>query len=187
MAWWQKFDSPAAAWLHRVIMHHRDEDIPKRAFQPYFSPEVVAAAAAAMRRGGEVRELTVLYSNIRGFTSVSERLEPRQVVEQFNAGFTAMTESVFKHGGIIDKFIGDGMMVLYNAPLERPDHALRAVQTALELQERTRDMSRRFGRAIHCGVGISTGNAFVGNIGSTQRMQYGAVGYTVDLASRLEA
>ena len=186
MAWWQKFDSPAAAWLRRVIMRHRDEGSPKPAVHQYISPEVVTAVTAAMRGRGGTRQLTVLFSNIRGFTTVSERLEPRQVVEQLNAFFVAMTESVSKHGGIIDKFIGDGMLVLYNAPLETRDHAFQAVQTALELQERARDFSRRFGRPIRFGVGISTGDAFVGNIGSKQRMQYGAVGYTVNLASRLE-
>ena len=137
--------------------------------------------------GGEVRELTVLFLNIRGFLSLSGRLEPAQIVELMNECLTEITNVIQSHAGTVDKFIGDAVMVLYNAPLESPDHALKAVQTALELQERTQGLSRRFGRAIRCGVGISTGDAFVGNIGSTQRMQYGAVGYTVNLASRLES
>ena len=175
-------------WTYGLV---RDEGSPKRAFQQYVSPEVVAAAAAAMRRGGEVRELTVLVSNIRSFTTLSQRLEPAQIAEMLSTYFTAMMGAVLMHGGIVDKFVGDGVMVLYNAPLESPDHALKAVQTALELQERARDICRRWetqlGGAIRCGVGISTGDAFVGNVGSTQRMQYGAVGYTVNLASRLES
>jgi adenylate cyclase len=133
----------------------------------------------------------VLFSDLRAFATLSPELEPARIAETLAANLTEITAIVNRHGGVIDKFIGDCMMVLYNAPRETRNHALQAVQTALELEERTRDISGRWearlGRAIRCSVGISTGRAFVGNIGSTQRMQYGAVGYTVELASRLES
>jgi hypothetical protein len=101
-----------------------------------------------------------------------------------------MTEAVFKHGGTVDKYIGDAIMALYNVPFEAPDHALRAVRTALEFQERLQPLAERFaakhGGLLACGVGIHTGDAVVGTIGSEQRLEYTAIGDTINLGSRLE-
>jgi len=103
---------------------------------------------------------------------------------------TNMTEVVFKHGGTVDKFVGDAIMALYNAPFDQPDHAVRAVQTALEFQERVKALSHRWeakcGSPLKNGVGINTGEAVVGILGSAQRLEYTAIGDTVNLASRLE-
>jgi hypothetical protein len=101
-----------------------------------------------------------------------------------------MTEAVFKHGGTVDKYIGDAIMALYNVPFEAPDHARRAVRTALEFQERLQPLAERFaakyGGTLACGVGIHTGDAVVGTIGSEQRLEYTAIGDTINLGSRLE-
>ena len=157
------------AWLRRVggIVRHRDQG------------------------GFESRTqlVTVLFSNIRDYVSLCERIELEQLRELITAYFTEMTHVVSKYNGTVDKFIGDCFSAVYNAPLESPDHALKAVQTALELQERTRDFSRRWearvGGAIRCRVGISTGYALVITMGSKQHL-FSAIGAAVDLAPRLE-
>jgi class 3 adenylate cyclase len=134
--------------------------------------------------------MTVLFSDIRGFTSMSEKMQPEDVVTFLREYLTVMTEAVFKHGGTVDKYIGDAIMALYNVPFEAPDHARRAVRTALEFQERLRPLAERFaaqyGGTLACGVGIHTGDAVVGTIGSEQRLEYTAIGDTINLGSRLE-
>jgi len=158
------------AWLHRVggIVRRRDED----------------------RFASQTRLITVLFSNMRDYVSLCERIELELLRELITAYFSEMTHVVSKHNGTVDKFIGDCFSAIYNAPLESPDHALKAVQTALELQECTRDFSRRWearaGGAIRCGVGISTGYALVTTMGSKQHL-FGAMGAAVDLAQRLES
>jgi class 3 adenylate cyclase len=136
------------------------------------------------------RRMTVLFSDIRGFTSMSERMPPEEVVTFLREYLTVMTEAVFKHGGTVDKYIGDAIMALYNVPFEAPDHARCAVRTALEFQERLRPLAERFaakyGGTLACGVGIHTGDAVVGTIGSEQRLEYTAIGDTINLGSRLE-
>jgi class 3 adenylate cyclase len=134
--------------------------------------------------------VTVLFSDIRGFTSMSEKMQPEEVVTFLREYLTVMTDAVFKHGGTVDKYIGDAIMALYNVPLEAPDHALRAVRTALEFQARVRPLAEQFaarhGGHLACGVGIHTGDAVVGTIGSEQRLEYTAIGDTINLGSRLE-
>jgi adenylate cyclase len=135
--------------------------------------------------------MTVLFSDIRGFTSISERMSPEEVVAFLREYLTEMTEAVFKHGGTIDKYMGDGIMALYNVPFEAPDHAARAVRTGLEFQERLKPLAARFaaehGGSLRCGVGINTGEAVVGTIGSHQRLEYTAIGDAINLGSRLES
>jgi len=114
----------------------------------------------------------------------------REVVTFLREYLTVMTEAVFKHGGTVDKYIGDAIMALYNVPFDAPDHAQRAVRTALEFQERLHPLAERFaaehGGTLACGVGIHTGDAVVGTIGSEQRLEYTAIGDTINLGSRLE-
>ena len=176
-----------------VAKNFAQEQREKRRLSRFFSPDVVAeivrhkddAKLAANRR-----RMTVLFSDIRGFTSMSEKMQPEEVVTFLREYLTVMTEAVFKHGGTVDKYIGDAIMALYNVPFEAPDHALRAVRTALEFQERLRPLAERFaakhGGLLACGVGIHTGDAVVGTIGSEQRLEYTAIGDTINLGSRLE-
>ncbi|MGH7399069.1 MAG: CHASE2 domain-containing protein [Candidatus Rokuibacteriota bacterium] len=176
-----------------VAKNFTQEQREKRRLSRFFSPAVVTeivrhkddAKLAATRR-----RMTVLFSDIRGFTSMSEKMPPEEVVTFLREYLTVMTEAVFKHGGTVDKYIGDAIMALYNVPFETPDHARRAVHTALEFQERLQPLAERFaaryGGTLACGVGIHTGDAVVGTIGSEQRLEYTAIGDTINLGSRLE-
>ncbi|MGH7356748.1 MAG: CHASE2 domain-containing protein [Candidatus Rokuibacteriota bacterium] len=166
----------------------------KRRLSQFFSPEVlneVVRYRDERSLSSKRRLITVMFSDLRGFTSMSEQLEPEQVGELLREYLTEMTEIVFKHGGTVDKYIGDCIMALYNAPLEDPNHAVNAVRTGLEFQERTLEVSARWeqklGVKIRNGVGINTGDAVVGAMGSKQRLEYTAIGDTVNLAARLES
>jgi adenylate cyclase len=177
-----------------VAKNFTQEQREKRRLSRFFSPAVVTeiirhkddAKLAATRR-----RMTVLFSDIRGFTSMSEKMQPEDVVTFLREYLTVMTEAVFKHGGTVDKYVGDAIMALYNVPFEAPDHALRAVRTALEFQERLQPLAERFaaryGGSLACGVGIHTGDAVVGTIGSEQRLEYTAIGDTINLGARLES
>ncbi len=166
----------------------------KRRLSPFFSPAVLREILR-QREGQPLlasrRRITVLFSDIRGFTTLSTKLQPEEVAEFLREYLTALTEAVFLHGGTVDKYIGDCIMALYNAPFEEPDHAARAVHTALEFQKRTRELSARWeaklGMPLKNGVGINTGDAVVGTMGARQRLEYTAIGDTVNLASRLES
>lgn len=141
--------------------------------------------------GGERREVTVLFSDIRGFTTLSEKTPPEQVVEILNEYFDAMTKVIFKWEGTLDKFIGDAIMVFWGAPLPQPDHAERAVKCSLEMVATLRQLSQKWkseGKPeLRIGIGINTGEVLVGNIGAEGRkMDYTVIGDHVNLASRLE-
>ena len=177
-----------------VVENFVREQREKQRLSRFFSPDVLRAVVRD--RGGRSlsprrRVVTVLFSDIRGFTSISERLQPEQVDEMLREYLTVMTEVVFRHGGTVDKYIGDAIMGLYNAPYEDPDHALNAIRTALEFQERAIPFSARWqaklGVTIRCGVGINSGEAVVGSLGSRQRNEYTAIGDAVNLAARLES
>jgi adenylate cyclase len=135
------------------------------------------------------REMTVLFSDIRDFTTISEQLTPAEVVALLNEYLSAMSDIIFKHEGTIDKFEGDAILVVFNAPLDVDDHATKAVRCAVEMVERAAGMQVSWaskGQKLEIGVGINTGEAFVGNIGSTRRMDYTVIGDTVNLAARLQ-
>jgi len=167
----------------------------KRAFEYYVSPQVVNEMIAHPERlvlGGERRELTILFGDIAGFTSLSESLKPEEIARLLNHHLTRMTRIVLRHGGTLDKFIGDAIMAFWNAPLDDPEHALHACQAALEM---TAALSEPFDAKTETGIpqirlrmrmGINSGPVVVGNMGSADRFDYSAIGDSVNLASRLE-
>ena len=163
------------------------------AFGHFAPPEVVDSINRA--NGGvslevEAREISVMFCDIRNFSSLSEDMEPRHVAELLTRVFTPLTAIVHRYGGIIDKYLGDGVMALWGAPLANPLHAGNALLAAFEIQEALAELRPRLEAegwpAIHMGIGINTGLASVGNMGSLYRMSYTAVGDTVNLAARLQ-
>jgi adenylate cyclase len=177
-----------------VVDHFVREQRERRRLSQFFSPEVLREVIRHHHEGslGSSRRLvTVLFADIRGFTALSEMLQPEEVAAMLREYLTEMTEVIFKHRGTVDKYIGDCVMALYNVPFEDPDHARNALETALELQERTLQVSarweKRLGAPIRSGIGINTGEAVVGTMGSRQRLEYTAIGDTINLGSRLES
>jgi adenylate cyclase len=164
-------------------------------FSKYVAPEYVAQLAddpSKIALGGRRAELTILFSDIRGFTSISEKLEPHEVIEFLNEYLSLMAAIVKRKGGTLDKFIGDAVMAFWGEPVHHPDHAERAADCALEMQATTAELARRWvaeGKPdIHIGVGINTAEVVVGNIGSVEhKLDYTAIGDGVNLASRLES
>ncbi len=164
----------------------------RQAFSRYVAPEIVARIAEEERDvlAGEERTITVLFSDIRGFTSLSESLRPPQLVRLLNSYFTPMTALVRNHKGTLDKFIGDALMAFWNAPLDVADHPVLAVETALRMQEMLDSLNvaleAQSGARIAIGIGLHTGPAYVGNMGSEELLDYTALGDAVNLGSRLE-
>lgn len=139
---------------------------------------------------GESRKMTVLFSDIRNFTHLSEKMPPEDVVSLLNEYFGQMLNIIFINNGTLDKFLGDGMMVLFGAPLNDSEQEINAVNTALQMQHALKELNQKWERmecpSLRMGIGIHTGDAVVGNIGSEKRMEYTAIGDTVNVASRLE-
>ncbi len=165
------------------------------AFKKYVAPQVVEEISRRkdfrVVLGGEKRDIAVLFVDIRGFTPMSESLEPEQVVDILNEYLQLTTRSVFHNGGTLDKFIGDATMAIFNAPFDLDDAVYKAVCTARDIAagstELERKMMERFGRSVSFGIGIHCGSAVVGNIGCEHRMDYTAIGDTVNTAARLES
>ena len=183
-----------AATLFHYLVAAREKRELKRAFQHYVSPAVVDQMLAhpeGLALGGDKRELSVLFCDIRGFTTLSESLSPETLVQLLNEYLTRMTEQVFRHEGLLDKYIGDAIMAIYGAPLPQPDHAARACRTALDLVRAVRalrtEWHSRGWPPLDLGVGINTGPMIVGNMGSKTRFDYTVIGDAVNLASRVES
>ncbi len=160
----------------------------REAFGRRVGPQVMNRMLATPDRDwlkGERVVVSVLFSDIRGFTATSEVLPPETLVQMLSDHLSAMTDVVLTHEGTIDKFIGDSVMALYNVPERQPDHALRAIQTALEMQHAHRALMQRWPELPPIGLGVDTGEVIVGNFGSARRLEYTAVGHHVNLASRL--
>ncbi|AHG45992.1 adenylate cyclase [Rhizobium leguminosarum bv. trifolii CB782] len=172
-----------------------------RAFAQYISPDLVKRLSndpSQLKLGGERRTLSVLFSDVRGFTTIAETLkdDPEQLTGLINRLLTPLSDVVMDHGGTIDKYMGDCIMAFWNAPLDDPDHALHAVRASLAMQAAISRLNSQlereaaiFGRKPHVlkmGVGINTGECIVGNMGSTRRFDYSCLGDSVNLASRLE-
>jgi len=161
----------------------------KRSFQRYLSPDVIEQIVrdpSRLRLGGERREVTIMFSDIAGFSGIAERLDARELADLLNAYLTAMTDIILEEGGTLDKYIGDAIVAFWNAPLDQPDHAQRAVRAALKCQHALNALRSQFGSDLSMRIGINTGMASVGNFGSEGRFDYTAIGHTVNLASRLE-
>ena len=165
------------------------------AFKKYVAPQVVDEISRQkdfkIILGGENRNIAVLFVDIRGFTPMSESLEPEQVVGILNEYLQLTTQSVFNNGGTLDKFIGDATMAIFNAPFDLEDYIYKAVCTARDIASGSAELEKKlmeqFGRTISFGIGVNCGNAVVGNIGCECRMDYTAIGDTVNTAARLEA
>lgn len=176
-----------------MIAGLRERKFIKDTFSRYVTSQVAEELLRDPSRvsmGGVKQQVTVLFSDIRGFTAMSERLSPELVVSQLNEYFSAMIDIIFKYEGTLDKFVGDAIMAVFGAPITHEDDAARAVKTALEMQERLVQLNEKWaaeGRdRISIGVGINTGEAIAGNIGDMRRMEYTVIGFNVNLASRME-
>jgi adenylate cyclase len=139
---------------------------------------------------GRRQRVTVMFTDIRGFTSMSERLPPEEVVAFLNAYFSRMVGAVFRYDGMLDKYIGDGMMAVFGAPIVHEDHALRAVKAAVRMRREllvlNAELKARGKPPVAIGIGLHTGECVIGNIGTEQRLDYTAIGDTVNTASRVE-
>ena len=169
-----------------------EKEMIKRAFTRYVAREVVEEILkdpAQLALTGEQREVTVLFCDIRGFTPLAERLTPPQVVSLLNEFYTLMIETTFKHDGTLDKFLGDAVMAVFGAPIAHPDHAMRAVKTALDMRSGIAELNERRtaqGKLpIGIGIGLSLGEVVAGTVGTEDRMEYTVIGDSVNLAARL--
>jgi adenylate cyclase len=166
--------------------------IERQALERFLSSSIVEKILAnpdQVHLGGENQIATILFADIRGFTRLAEKMEPQQVVELLNVLFTEMTDLIFEHGGTLDKYLGDGVMAVFGAPIAKPDDPIRAVKTAIEMQKAlagiNRDREASHLPTLKMGLGINTGQVTAGNIGSSRRMDYTVIGDAVNLASRL--
>lgn len=163
-----------------------------RFLNPNVVHQIVEQGETVSSLSGRTREITVLFSDIRGFTALSETRPPNEVVDLLNRYFERQVEVVFRHGGTLDKFIGDCIMAFWGAPLDDPEHGKRAVAAALEMQEALLDFKRELAATgsdiahFDAGIGVHTGPAVVGFIGAQRKLDYTAIGDTVNLASRVE-
>ena len=178
---------------YRVLSEQSEQRMLRQVMGMYLSPSVsrwVLHEPDRLRLGGETRCMSVLFSDVRGFTTLSEVMEPQALVGLLNEYMTAMTEIVFKHDGVLDKYIGDAVMAFWNAPIGQPDHAPRACAAALDMIERLQELQAEWRTrgipVLELGIGINTGEMVVGNMGSRQRMAYTVLGDAVNVASRLE-
>lgn len=184
----------AATLSYRYLLEERQKAALRGSFEAYFPPALVQRLLLEPERiavGGERKELTVLFSDIREFTARTVSAEPKGVQRLLNEYFEAMVEVVFRHGGTVDKFIGDGLMVFFGDPEPQPDHALRGVRAAMDMQRRIRELNRVWGAGglapIEVRIGVNTGPMVVGNMGSSRRLSYTVIGAEVNLCRRLEA
>jgi adenylate cyclase len=180
--------------LYRILTEERQRQYTRRAFQQYVSPEVVERIMQnpeALQFGGELRNLTVLFSDIRDFTTFTEKNDPQLVVQMLREYLTQMTRIVIEEGGTLDKYIGDAVMAEFGAPIAYPDHALRGCRAALRMQQEVERLTAKWtaeGREpFRIGLGVNTGNMVVGNLGSEQLFDYTVIGDEVNLGARLES
>jgi adenylate cyclase len=178
---------------YRFLVTDRDKRFLRKSFALYLAPAVIEkmlASKKAPELGGETRNVTVYFSDVAGFSTFSEQMSPMQLVALMNEYLSGMAEIIEEHGGFIDKYIGDAIVAVFGAPLDDPDHARNAVLAALDCQACLEELNQRagslMGHRLAQRIGLNTGEALVGNIGSRRRFNYTVMGDVVNLASRLE-
>ncbi len=170
---------------YRVLFEERQKKFIKDMFSRYVAKEVVDELVTNPPvLGGKKIDATVLFADIRNFTTLSERLSPDAIVKILNEYFTVVADEIFKYKGMVDKYMGDGIMAVFGAPVSYHDHALRAVKAALEMKDRVKEIQEKY--PIKIGIGINSGLMVCGNIGSHKRMDYTVIGDNVNLAARIE-
>lgn len=197
---WTPFSALLAIWLTfalaataSYLRERRQRDLAVQMFSRFLDPNIVRSLTdegrLAEAEASTSREISILFSDIRGFTTISENRPPEEIVRMLNQYFDLQVAAIFEHDGTLDKFIGDAIMAFWNAPLEDPEHAVKAVRAALAMArglERFRLELGNAGKDFDIGIGIHTGPAVVGFLGARQRLDYTAIGDTVNLASRIE-
>ena len=197
--WWLNFTVPAVTLasnvllvsLYRSLVEEKEKRRVRAAFGQYLSPEVIRRLLVNRRLVEPKKtEITVMFSDIRGFTTISEKLDAQELALFLNQYLSDMTSLVFDHHGTLDKYIGDAVMAFWGAPFEEPGHAAKACKAALKMMDRVRELQKQWtaeGKPhLDIGIGLNTGMASVGNMGSALRYGYTALGDAVNLASRLE-
>jgi len=162
----------------------------KKQFEHYLDPKQVKRLQedpTLLNLGGETRTCTFLFTDLRGFTSMSEKMSPQEVTEIMNATLSVQVTAVQKPGGMVDKFIGDACMAIFNAPLDLEDHETRAIECAVEIQQGIRELNKTLLVPVAIGVGLNTGPAVIGNMGSDTRFDFSAIGNAVNEAARYES
>jgi adenylate cyclase len=179
--------------VYRYLTEERERKKIKGAFTYYVSSSVVNEMLKhpeKLKLGGDRKELSVLFSDIRGFTTIAEGLTPEELVHLLNEYLTIMTDVIFKYDGTLDKYMGDAIMAIYGAPLDLPDHPIKACHSALEMIKELKNLNQKWigegKQPMDIGIGINTGPMMVGNMGSDQRFDFTAMGDSVNLGSRLE-
>lgn len=187
------FFSFLSAIMYKYIVVERDRRFISTAFSHFVDKEVIkeiTANPSKLKLGGERREVTVVFSDIRDFTSISELMKPEELAEFLNVHLTAMTDIVFKYGGLLDKYIGDAVVAIFGAPVQRDNHAEMAATAAIEMIRKVAEIRTQFAGTpmenLTIGVGVNTGTVSVGNMGSAYRFEYTAIGDEMNLGSRLE-
>jgi len=178
--------------IYIVVTEQSDKRFVKELFGRYISPQIAneivsRADAGELRLGGEQREVSVLFADIRNFTTISEQLAPEAIVTMLNTYLSVIADAVVKHNGIVNKFAGDSIMAVWNAPQFQPEHALLAVKAAWEAQQKVAELKQSDSQLfpVQFGIGINTGEALAGNVGSAGRTEYTVIGDSVNTASRI--
>jgi len=184
-------------YLALIVIYYRTEEKSRKwitsVFGKYVSPVVIENLIKnpdKLNLGGEKRNITIFFSDIRGFTSISEKLTPEELVHLLNEYLTAMTSIITKDQGLVDKYMGDAIMAFWGAPLDQPDHAEMACSSSLEMIAKLRELQKKWKKeripSFDIGIGLNSGDAIVGNMGSSNRFDYTAMGDNVNIASRME-
>jgi adenylate cyclase len=180
--------------MFRYFITERARRAVKGVFENFMDPKVVQEVLKDpddIKLGGEEKEITVYFSDIEKFSTISEKLQPTELIELLNEYLSEMTDLILDHGGFLDKYIGDAIVAAFGAPLPQPDHAVRACLATIDNQKRLTELNEKFkaegGLHIKARIGLNSGTVLVGNVGSAHRLSYTVIGDEVNLGARLEA